>query len=57
MGKKSHGKAHGRVGLSIRETNVEVVPKLSPQKRNEVKNLVGKLLKGKQNITDLHGNT
>jgi hypothetical protein len=47
MGKKSHGKAHGKVRLPVQEANVkEVVPKISPQKRNEVKNLVGKLLKG-----------
>lgn len=47
MGRKSHGKAHGRVKLPVQETNDEEdVPKISPQKRNEVKNLVGKLLKG-----------
>lgn len=46
MGKKSHGKAHGRVKLPVQETNDEEgVPKISPQKRNELKNLVGKLLK------------
>ncbi|XP_023727954.1 actin-histidine N-methyltransferase isoform X3 [Cryptotermes secundus] len=46
MGRKNHGKAHGRVKLPVQETNEEEgVPKISPQKRSEVKNLVGKLLK------------
>ncbi|XP_069688824.1 actin-histidine N-methyltransferase [Periplaneta americana] len=52
MGKKSHGKIHGRGKLPIKETNIEesLPKKLSRQKRNEVNQLVDKLLKVSSNI-------
>jgi hypothetical protein len=54
MGKKSHGKTHERVKLPVQETNVGGLPKtLSPQKRDEVNHLVGKLLKGEKSISDI----
>jgi hypothetical protein len=46
MGKKNRGKTHGRVQLPVQETNVGGLPKtLSRQKRDEVNNLVAKILK------------
>jgi hypothetical protein len=54
MGKKSHGKIHGSVKPPVHETNVEGKLKTLPrQKRNEVNQLVGKLLKGESNISYL----
>ena len=48
MGKKGHGKVHGGRKLPTKVTNVEenLPKKLSRQKRNEVNQLVDKLLKG-----------
>ena len=47
MGKKGHGKTPGGRKLPSKISNVEHLPKkLSRQKRNEVNQLVDKLLKG-----------
>jgi hypothetical protein len=49
MGKKSRGRAHVRVTLPVQEANGEdgLRKPLSRQKRNEVNNLVERLLNGK----------
>jgi hypothetical protein len=49
MGKKIRGKAHVRDTLPVEEKNVEddLRKPLSRQKRNEVNNLVVRLMKGK----------
>jgi hypothetical protein len=52
MGKKSRGRTHERGTLPVLETNVEngLRKPLPRQKRNEVNNLVERLLKGKMFI-------
>jgi len=56
MGKKIRGKAHVRDTLPVEEKNVEdgLRKPLSRQKRNEVSNLVERLLKGKWDISDVY---
>ncbi|PSN34553.1 Histone-lysine N-methyltransferase setd3 [Blattella germanica] len=52
MGKKGHGKTHGGRKIPLKDSNVEenLPKKLSPQKRNEVNQLVDKLLKVSSSI-------
>jgi hypothetical protein len=47
MGKKVRGKAHVRDTLPVEEKNDDSRKPLSRQKRNEVNNLVARLMKSK----------